>query len=92
MITNDLILDTTNFVKGKLKKITLNGSFDVTGFTVTQDKNLLFVQFSVSPADVQLINLIEIRDSESTVVSSSVVYVPINSETIIKHTITVKEG
>ncbi|RAP29168.1 hypothetical protein C2W64_04115 [Brevibacillus laterosporus] len=92
MITSDLILDTANFVKGKLKKITLNGSFEVTGFTVTQDKNLLFVEFSVSPSDVQLINLIEIRDSESTVVSSSVVYVPINSETIIKHIITVKEG
>lgn len=92
MITTDFLHDVADYVDGRVAKVVLNGSYEVTEIEVKQvTDSTLALNYMVRVADVSLITLIELKDSSNNVISSNPVNVPIVSDTLILQTIEVKE-
>lgn len=93
MISTELLNDVANYVNGKIAKVVLNDSYEITDFDLKQvDTDTINLQFTVPNGAVAAITGIELRENPDTVISSNTVYVPITTDTIITQTIEVKEG
>lgn len=82
----------TEFTNGKVAKVVLNETYQITAFSIKQvTDNTLLMKYTVPNGAVAVINKIELKDSLDNVISSNAVYVPILSDTVIQHTIKVRE-
>jgi hypothetical protein len=92
MIPQSYLNELAQYTNGKVAKVVLNGVYEITTFQVKQiTDSTLLLEYLVPTGAVSEITLIELKSVGGTVVSSNNVYIPVTSDTIIKHTITVKE-
>lgn len=93
-ITNNLLMALAIDANQAMGNVRLNGSVTITDATKSAVGNTWTYEYTVLPTDVSVITKIEILDGLgfSAVVSRSNVYIPIPSETRIRHTFVVEEG
>lgn len=94
MIVQNYLNELAQYTDEKVAKVVLNGGvYEITTFQVKQiTDSTLLMEYMVPVGAVNEITLIELKSASGAVVSSNNVYIPVTSDTIIKHTITVKEG
>lgn len=93
MITASIIHEVAEYVNGRIAKVVLNGSYEITSFEVKEATDgTVALNYIVPAADVPLITSIELADASGAVISSNNVNVPIASDTLMLQTIEVKEG
>ena len=92
-IQQALLNDTANFVAEDISAVLLNDTIKISEFTLKQvSENIVIVEYLVTSAMTNLITNIKLLRSDETVLTQSVVYVPVTQTITSKHTITVKEG
>lgn len=92
MISNEFINEVAMFTDGKIKKVVINGIYEIITFSLKQvTTNVLSMQYLVPFGAVAAINKIELKDELNQVISSNDVYVPITSDTVISQSIRISE-
>ncbi len=92
-ITDNLLTATANFVMDEISKVVLNGSVEITTFSVKRVvNNTVEVEYEVTPAQVNTITRLQLCKADGTILTDVTVYVPILDDTVINHKINVKEG
>ena len=92
MITSSFLHDIAEFVDGRVAKVVINGSYEITTFQVkTVTDSTLAMNYIVPAADLLLITKIELKDAANVILTSDSVNVPIVSDTLILQTIEARE-
>lgn len=91
-IQEPLLTDTVNFILGDIVKARVNGSVIITDLNKWVSETTLTVTYSVAQNQAEEITQVEFLDTEDNVLTSSTVYVPVESSTVIKHIFAVAEG
>ena len=89
-ITNAMLADTASFLSSDIVKARINSTEIVTSLEKSVSDSTLTIKYS-APA-VGVITLLELLDSDGNVLTSSAVYIPVSSATVIEHNIPVMEG
>ncbi|MBW7454663.1 ketopantoate hydroxymethyltransferase [Paenibacillus sepulcri] len=93
MITSHYLNEMATFTRGKVQKVVLNGSYEITGFQIKEvSEEELIMQYMVPNGSVAEITLLELKDSADQVISTNVVNVPITADSLLLHTIKLLEG
>ena len=88
-----LLNDTASFVANDVAKVVINNSITVSDFRLKQvSDNVVSIEYVVDPSMTDIITDIKLLRADDTVLTQSVVYVPVTDTIISKHIITVKEG
>ena len=91
-IQSAMLNDTATFVSSDIAKARVNGTTVITSLTKTVSDNTVTVVYDVSTSIGSAITQLELLDSDSNVLTSATVYIPLSSETSIKHVIVTQEG
>ncbi|WP_410769570.1 ketopantoate hydroxymethyltransferase [Fontibacillus sp. BL9] len=92
MIASSFLNGVANYTNGKIAKVVLNDSIEITNFTIKEvTESTVGMQYIVPASLVSLITKIDLKDALNNLVSTNNVYVPIASDTLLLQTITVKE-
>lgn len=92
MINTQFLTDIANYIDGRVVKVKLNETYEITDFEVKEVTNsTLALNYVVPVAELTLITKIELKDAADVVVASNDVHVPITSDTLMLQTIEVKE-
>lgn len=87
-----LLTGTANFVAKDVASARVNGSVPVPWITKNVSGSTLSVVYPVPAGVGEAVTRVELLDAEGETLTDSTVYIPLLSETWIKHTIPVKEG
>ncbi|MDR3561675.1 MAG: DUF2313 domain-containing protein [Negativicutes bacterium] len=88
-----LLADLATFTAGDVAKVRVNGSIIISVFDLkSAAAGVVTVEYEVTPAQTAEITLIELLRADNTVLTSSVVYIPVILGVQMDHTLTVKEG
>ncbi|WP_407873628.1 ketopantoate hydroxymethyltransferase [Paenibacillus melissococcoides] len=80
-------------MNGRVAKVVINGSYEITKFEVKKaTDNVLVLNYIVPVADVSWITLVELKDAAGNVLSSNAVNVPITADHVMVQTLEVKEA
>lgn len=91
-IQQALLTGTANFVSGDIASAQLNGSISISEISKSVDGSTLTVTYTVTPEQTTQITQVALLDSSGTPLTSSTLYIPITTNTIMKHIIPVAEG
>lgn len=94
-IQTAFLSDVATSAKDVITSVRINGTKTLTGdkITKTVTGDSLILEYSVAVSDnIAEVTLLEFLDSNSNVLTSASVYVPIVSDSVFKHTINFKEG
>ena len=93
-VKQDLLNHMATFTASDIAGVRINGTFMVPAFvTKAAANNLVTVEYEISKTDgISEVTQIELLDSVGTVLTNSVVYIPILERVILKHNILIKEG
>lgn len=92
-IQSAMIEDIAIYTASDIHDILINNAYVVATITSTSTAGVITVTYTVpASSGVTLITNIKLRDVGHVVLSSANVYVPLLSDIVIKHTLTVKEG
>ena len=91
-IQQTLLTGTANFVSGDIASARINGSVVISDLEKTVSGSTLTVTYTVPQAQATEVTLAELLDSDGNVLTSSTVYVPVESNTVMKHVIPAAEG
>lgn len=91
-IQQALLTGTANFVSGDIASAQLNGSISISDISKSVDGSTLTVTYTVTPEQTTQITQVALLDSSGTPLTSSTLYIPIATNTIMKHIIPVAEG
>lgn len=92
MIRMEFLNELANVVEQKIAKVVLNASVEITEFEVKQvDSQVVTLNYLVPASAVSVINLIELRAVDDSVISTNTVEVPITADTIMVQTLEVRE-
>lgn len=91
-IQSTLLNDTASFVSSDVAYARLNSSYVMGSISKSVSENTLTVSYTVQPSQVSVITLIELLDAQNNVLTSSTVYIPVETTQVITHTIPVQEG
>ncbi|AZK48504.1 ketopantoate hydroxymethyltransferase [Paenibacillus lentus] len=84
--------DVARFVDANISKVVLNDTVEITDFTVKEvTESTVGMQYLVPAADVSLVTKIDLKDANNNVKSTNSLYVPITTDTLLLHTVQVKE-
>jgi len=93
MIVTDFLQEIADYVDGRVAKVVLNGSYEITDFVKRQMVGQTLELVYIVPADeVPLIESVEVRDAADVALTSNAVYVPVTSDAWITHRIETGEG
>ncbi len=93
MITAGLLHDITSYVEGCVAKVVINGTYEIVDFEVKAvTDNMMALNYIVPFADISLITLIELLDTNDIILSSNPVNVPITADHMMLQTIEIKEA
>lgn len=87
-----LLSDVANFVSSDVAQARLNGVYIVSTISKAVTDNVLTVSYTVTPAQVAVINKIELLDALGNPLTSSTAYIPVTDTVVVKHSIPVQEG
>ncbi|GAA3410383.1 ketopantoate hydroxymethyltransferase [Paenibacillus hodogayensis] len=93
MIEPNYLAELTAYTNAKIAKVVLNGgAYTIEQFDLKQvAANLLTMEYRVPAGAVTDITRIELMSANGQLISANNVYVPITTETILKHTVKVLE-
>lgn len=91
-IQQALLTGTANFVSGDIASARINGSVVISELEKTISGSTLTVTYTVPQDQASDVTLAELLDADGNVLTSSTVYVPVESNTVMKHVIPVSEG
>lgn len=92
MIPTTFLSELAQFTNTQIAKVVLNGSYEIDTFRIKRvEAGIVELEYMIPAGSVAEVTLIELQSSKGQVVSSNEAYVPITSDTVIKHTVTVKE-
>lgn len=93
MITTEFLHDVAVYANGRVKKVVLNGSYEIADFEIKQvNENILSMKYMVPFGSVEAISKIELQGTAGEVISTNEVAVPITTDTLLLQTLKVKEG
>lgn len=94
MISQQFLNDVAAYTDGRVAKVVLNeGVVEIADFLIKDvTDSELTLQYMVQAGSVTDITLIELQDTDGSVISSNEVEIPITADTIMVQTIWVKEG
>ena len=87
-----LLNATATFVSGDVAGVRLNGSISITNLTKNVTGSTLTIEYTVTSTQTTEITLVELLDADSNVLTSSAIYVPVQTTQVMTHTIPVAEG
>ena len=88
-----LLSDAAEGIAEGIAGVLINGTIKVSNLTLKQvSDNVVTVEYAVTPQMTNLITDIKLLGADDTILTQSVVYVPVTQTVISKHTISVKEG
>lgn len=93
MIDASFLAELASYVNGEITKLSLNsGAHEITDFELKEvDQSTVEMEYLIPIGSVAEVTLIELKNSSDETISSNAVYVPITADTIIRHTIQLKE-
>ncbi|GIQ70776.1 ketopantoate hydroxymethyltransferase [Xylanibacillus composti] len=92
MIEAQFLRDLASYVNSRIAKVIVNGSYEITNFTVKRvDDQTVVLNYIVPAAEVSLVTEIDLRDTADRVISSKPVHVPITTDHLMLQTLKVKE-
>ena len=94
-ISQSFLNNITTFVDKKISKVKVNDKIEITDFETKQvTENTLQIEYAVKKEQIEngIITNIKLLDNTGAELSNSPVYVPITYDTLVKHTIKIKEG
>lgn len=92
MIAGTYLSGIANYTNGRIAKVVLNDSVEITNFMFKEvSDSTIGMQYFVPAATVSTVYKIDLKDSNNKVISTNNVYVPLASDTILLQTIQVKE-
>ena len=91
-IQQALLTGTASFVSGDIASARINGTVVISELEKTISGSTLTVTYTVPQNQVSDVTLAELLDADGNVLTSSTVYVPVESNTVMKHVIPVSEG
>ena len=92
-IQQALLNDAAASVSANISAVLINDAIKISQFKLnTVSDNVVSLEYSVNPDMTNLITNIKLLRSDDTVLTQSVVYVPVTQTVVSKHIITVKEG
>ncbi|MGX4583377.1 ketopantoate hydroxymethyltransferase [Paenibacillus chitinolyticus] len=93
MIDPIFLSGVAQYTDGCVTAVVLNGIYTIMQFKVKAvSGGMLTLEYLVPYGAVDAITSIELRDSQGNKISTNNVYVPIASDTIMRQSITIKEG
>lgn len=87
-----LLNATATFVSGDVASVRLNGSISITNLTKNVTGSTLTIEYTVTNTQTTEITQVELLDADSNVLTSSAIYVPVQTTQVMTHTIPVAEG
>lgn len=87
-----LLTGTAEFAAAQVASARVNGDIPVTAIAKSVTGSTLSVVYPVPAGVEEAVTRVELLDQDGTALTDSTVYIPLLSETWIKHTIPVKEG
>ncbi|MFD1885905.1 ketopantoate hydroxymethyltransferase [Paenibacillus wenxiniae] len=91
MIQTKYLQEIASYTNNLIAKVTLNGQYDITTFTVKRvSDQRIELEYLIPAADITSINLLELRSATNEVLGSSDVFIPIAADTVIKQYVEVK--
>ncbi len=91
-IQQTLLTGTANFVSEDIASARINGSVVISDLEKTVSGSTLTVTYTVPQDQATEVTLAELLDSDGNVLTSTTVYVPVESNTVMKHIIPAAEG
>ena len=91
-IKQKLLDESATDVAARVVKARINSSTVISTLTKTITANQAEIAYEVTPLMTNLITLAELLDTDSNVLTSSVIYVPVDAPTNMKHIIKTFEG
>lgn len=91
-IQQTLLTGTANFVSEDIASARINGSVVISDLEKNVSGSTLTVTYTVPQDQATEVTLAELLDSDGNVLTSSTVYVPVESNTVMKHIIPAAEG
>lgn len=92
MMVSSFLSDVARFVDANISKVVLNDIVEITSFSVKEvTGSTVGMQYIVPAADVSLVTKIELKDANNNIKTTNSVYVPITKDTLLLHTVQVKE-
>lgn len=91
-MVSSFLNDVARFVDANISKVVLNDTVEITNFSVKEvTGSTVGMQYIVPAADVSLVTKIELKDANNNIKTTNNVYVPITTDTLLLHTVQVKE-
>lgn len=92
MMVSSFLNDVARFVDANISKVVLNDTVEITSFNVKEvTGSTVGMQYIVPATDVSLVTKIELKDANNNIKTTNNVYVPITTDTLLLHTVQVKE-
>lgn len=92
MINQTLLNELAQHVNGRVAKVVLNQSVEITDFLIKEvSSSVVMIEYMIPAGVAESVSLIELRAADGSILTSNAVYIPLTSDTIIKQPITVKE-
>lgn len=91
-IQSQLLNDAAAFVASDVAMARVNGALIIRNLTKTVEGNTATITYPVFTGDAGTITKVELLDVQQRVLTASPVYVPVGTNTVMKHIIPIKEG
>ena len=91
-IQSALLTGVANFVSADVATARINGSVSISDLEKEISGSTLTITYKVPQEQATEITKVELLDANNKVLTSSAVYIPVTTSTILKHTIPVSEG
>ncbi len=91
MIQTGYLQEIAGYTNKRIAKVTLNGQYDITTFTVKRvTDQRVELEYLIPAVDITSVTLLELRSATNEVLGSSEVFIPVAADTVIKQYIEVK--
>lgn len=81
-----------NFISDDVASAQVNGTVATTGLTRTVEGLGPTVTYTIMPSQATEITALELLDAEGNILTSSIAYIPVTTNAVLKHIIPVAEG